>query len=102
MEELIHVIDVTYKPPLADQSAQISISSIPPSKIQILYRTLPDYHLPSNPYIHTTAESIGAKVVPEDRELRPDLRLGRSDLGVRRVGEIVRWFAGFIGGDAPL
>jgi len=40
-------------------------------------------------------------VVPGDRELRPDLRLGRSDLGVRRVGEVVKWFAGFIGGDAP-
>jgi hypothetical protein len=96
------VSDVTFKPSTTTDAAQITISSTPPSKITILYRTLPRYHLPSNPYAHITSNENGAKVVPGDRELRPDLRLGRSDLGVRRVGEVVKWFAGFIGGDAPL
>jgi hypothetical protein len=40
-------------------------------------------------------------VLSEDKVLRPDLRLSRSDLGVRKVGEIVRWFAGFVGGHVP-
>ena len=40
-------------------------------------------------------------MVQKDRLLRPDLRLGRSDMGVRKVAEIARWFAQLIGGDVP-
>jgi hypothetical protein len=79
----------------------ISVNSKPLPKITILYRTLPRY-TSGNDYAYTTKDSSGAKVLQEDRLLRPDLRLGRSDLGVRKVGEIGRWFAGFIGGEAPL
>jgi hypothetical protein len=94
-------IDVTFKPPTPTDPAQITISSSPPPKITILYRTLPRYS-GGNAYAYTTKNDPGAKVVMEDRVLRPDLRLGRSDLGVRKVGEIVKWFSGFIGGDFPL
>ena len=40
-------------------------------------------------------------LLPEDKALRPDLRLGRSDPGVRKVEEYARWFADWVGGDAP-
>lgn len=36
---------------------------------------------------------------PVDKALRPDLRLGRSDPGVRKVAEVVRWFAEWVGGE---
>jgi hypothetical protein len=40
-------------------------------------------------------------VLPEDKALRPDLRLARSDLGVRKVKEVSWWFAGLVGGHVP-
>lgn len=40
-------------------------------------------------------------MVPEDRAFRPDLRLARSDAGVRKVAEVARWFAEWVGGEAP-
>ena len=36
-----------------------------------------------------------------DKALRPDLRLARSDPGVRKVAEVVRWFADWVGGEGP-
>ncbi len=46
-------------------------------KLTICYRTLPS--------------------TPEDRRLRPDLRLGESDAVVRKVSTTVRWFQGLAG-----
>lgn len=40
--------------------------------------------------------------VAEDRMLRPDLRLERSDMGVRRVKEVAVWFARWVGGEPPV
>ncbi|KAI5985647.1 hypothetical protein EDD15DRAFT_2582430 [Pisolithus albus] len=54
---------------------------IPPSRSQICYRTLP-----------TTRT---------DARLRPDLRLGCSDVAVRRVGVLVRWFEDVAGVGRP-
>ncbi|TFK46587.1 hypothetical protein OE88DRAFT_1714873 [Heliocybe sulcata] len=47
------------------------------SKMAVCYRTMP--------YAH------------EDRRLRPDLRLGRSDPAVRKVAAVVYWFEGIAG-----
>ena len=47
------------------------------SKLDICYRTMP--------YTH------------EDKRLRPDLRLGSSDAGVRKVALVVKWFEGMAG-----
>jgi hypothetical protein len=41
------------------------------------------------------------KMVPEDKSQRPDLRIGRSDPGIRRVAEVARWFADWVGGEPP-
>ncbi|ORY35745.1 hypothetical protein BCR39DRAFT_31153 [Naematelia encephala] len=62
-------------------------------KLVIVYRTMPR---------HTTDKRGGIdKIVPEDKALRPDLRLARSDPGVRKVAECARWFAEWIGGEGP-
>ncbi|KIK19589.1 hypothetical protein PISMIDRAFT_13537 [Pisolithus microcarpus 441] len=58
-----------------------SPSMHPPSRAQICYRTLP-----------TTRT---------DARLRPDLRLGCSDVAVRRVGVLVRWFEDVAGVGRP-
>ncbi|KAL4064191.1 hypothetical protein V8B97DRAFT_1876103 [Scleroderma yunnanense] len=49
----------------------------PPPRAQLCYRTLPSTHT--------------------DALLRPDLRLGKSDAAIRRVGGLVRWFEGVAG-----
>lgn len=81
--------------------AQLVVSDQTRPRITILYRTLPRYHAAHNDYIHANKDQEGAKMIHEDRLLRPDLRLSRSDMGVRKVAEIARWFAQLIGGDAP-
>lgn len=93
--------DVRFTRATPKDPAHITISDQTRPRITVLYRTIPRYHSAVNAYQHTTKDQAGAKMVPEDRLLRPDLRLGRSDMGVRKVGEVVRWFANFIGGDAP-
>lgn len=92
--------DVKFSRASKKDPAQITISDQTRPKVTILYRTLPRYSA-QNPYQHTTKDHPGAKVVPQDRLLRPDLRLSRSDMGVRKVAEVARWFAQFIGGDGP-
>jgi len=47
------------------------------SRMEVCYRTMP--------YAH------------EDRKLRPDLRLGRSDPAVRKVAAVVHWFEAIAG-----
>jgi hypothetical protein len=42
-----------------------------------------------------------AQMLPEDEALRPDLRLSRSDAGVRKVAEWAKWFADWVGGEPP-
>jgi hypothetical protein len=51
-------------------------------------------NLTASPYLHSTM-TICYRTMPythEDRRLRPDLRLGKSDVGVRKVGAVVEWF----------
>jgi hypothetical protein len=40
-------------------------------------------------------------MVPQDRALRPDLSLARSDPGIRRIAELAHWCAEWVGGEAP-
>lgn len=49
------------------------------------------------------AQAAGAAgaISSEDAAFRPDLRLGRSDAGVKRVAEWARWFADWVGGEPP-
>lgn len=41
------------------------------------------------------------RIVAEDEALRPDLRLSRSDAGVRKVADWARWFSNWVGGEPP-
>ncbi|KAG7094692.1 hypothetical protein E1B28_005511 [Marasmius oreades] len=66
---LIQNVTVTYEPTV---SPTLTASPYLKSKLEICYRTMP--------------------YTPEDRRLRPDLRLGASDAAVRKVGAVVQWF----------
>jgi len=46
--------------------------------------------------------SASGNMMAEDRALRPDLRVGRSDAGVRRIAEIAKWFAEWVNGNGPV
>ncbi|KAI6115411.1 hypothetical protein EV401DRAFT_1865173 [Pisolithus croceorrhizus] len=74
-------IATTTKPSPPSVTLTASPSMHPPSRAQICYRTLP-----------TTRT---------DARLRPDLRLGCSDVAVRRVGILVRWFEEVAGVGCP-
>jgi len=62
-----------------DQTTSPTLSASPhlKSKVEVCYRTMP--------------------YTREDHLLRPDLRLGESDMAVRRVAAVVRWFEGMAG-----
>ena len=109
--------DVDYKPATTHEPAHLSIST--PSfrtaaspKVTILYRTLPqrqtraavtsasDYLPPHLAVIRHHVHDEEA-IVPEDKALRPDLRLERSDMGIRKVREVADWFARWVGGAGP-
>jgi len=69
-------------------------------KMTVLYRTLPRYLITVESKYGQAMESK-KRMVPEDKSLRPDLRIGRSDVAIRRVGEYVEWFANWVGGEGP-
>lgn len=104
VEAIGHLADgtgVKFTPRTTTDPAHITISDQGRPKITVLYRTLPRYHAAHSEYVHAIKDQAGAKVAHGDRLLRPDLRLGRSDMGVRKVAEVARWLAELIGGDAP-
>jgi hypothetical protein len=67
-------------------------------KMTVLYRTLPRYTIVVQSK-YGQAVDTDKKMVQVDKGLRPDLRIGRSDLGIRKVGEVVDWFAEWVGGE---
>ncbi|WVQ95109.1 hypothetical protein IAU59_002203 [Kwoniella sp. CBS 9459] len=125
--DVVLLENIEYKPTTSKEPAHLSLSSHHSAKITILYRTLPRYQPSTSDYIYqpprphqprlgmirattTTAVNLKPQAAPgktatmriEDRMLRPDLRVGRSDAGVKRVEGVVRWFAEWIGGEGPV
>jgi hypothetical protein len=107
---MIALTDVEFKQATSREPAQIVLS--PSSgfspKPTILYRTLPRYSAARADHVYRAPEAPRAAAVrgrggifPEDRALRPDLQLARSDAGVRKVFEHARWFADWVGGEEP-
>ncbi|KZS90998.1 hypothetical protein SISNIDRAFT_496683, partial [Sistotremastrum niveocremeum HHB9708] len=87
---LLENISYTLKPPSAADSSTPFIPKLTASPnlkplLKVLYRTFP----------------TGNGFEKEERKLRPDLRLGQSDAGVRMVGKNVRWVTGVIDRIAP-
>ncbi|KZT33009.1 hypothetical protein SISSUDRAFT_1054722 [Sistotremastrum suecicum HHB10207 ss-3] len=83
---LLENISYTLKPPSAADPSTPFIPKLTASPnlkplSKVLYRTFP----------------TGNGFEKDERKLRPDLRLGQSDAGVRMVGKIVRWITGVIG-----
>jgi hypothetical protein len=112
--------DVDYKPATTHEPAHLSIST--PSfrtaaspKVTILYRTLPqrqrqaavasasDYLPPHLRVLRHQGHQAHDEeaILPEDKALKPDLRLERSDMGIRKVREVADWFARWVGGEGP-
>jgi hypothetical protein len=74
----IRVVDLNATYDMSPSPAlNLTASPFLKSRMEICYRTMPYSH--------------------EDKRLRPDLRLGYSDLAVRRVASLVRWFEGMAG-----
>lgn len=78
--------------------------AVPPQPT-VLFRTLPRRDALADDYVYRPG-ARGAQqqdeMMPEDRALRPDLgTLARSDIGVRRVAEMVQWCAEWVGGEGP-
>ncbi|WVW85445.1 hypothetical protein I302_107483 [Kwoniella bestiolae CBS 10118] len=111
--DVVLLENVEHKSSTSKEPSHISISPHHSPKITILYRTLPRYESSSrNDYIYQPPNRVGAsmnvgeerargRMLLEDKMLRPDLRLGRSEIGIRRVEGVARWFAGFVGGEGP-
>ncbi|KLT41167.1 hypothetical protein CC85DRAFT_286727 [Cutaneotrichosporon oleaginosum] len=78
-----------------------------PPKPVVLYRTLPRYAAARGDYVYRAAprgavpSGERGEISAEDRALRPDLRLARSDRGVQAVAEMARWCAEWVGGEGP-
>lgn len=100
--------DVEFRPASKRDKAQLVLStSFPTPRPVVLYRTMPRFTSAAN-YVRSSPRIRGyvqarasGKMTPEDRALRPDLRIGRSDPGIRRVAETVKWFADWVGGEGP-
>ncbi|OCF32725.1 hypothetical protein I316_05646 [Kwoniella heveanensis BCC8398] len=125
--DVVLLENIEYKPTTLKEPAHLSLSSHHAPKITILYRTLPRYQSaptasdyiyklpqPQQPRLGMLRSTSTSKaqmsaggssskgtMLREDKALRPDLRVGRSDAGVKRVEGVVRWFAHWIGGEAP-
>ena len=84
-----------------------SFESASSPRITVLYRTLPRRQPASGLAENYAIPRFGVPrreedvLVPEDAALRPDLRLERSDMGIRRVKEVADWFARWVDGEAP-
>ena len=100
--------DAEYRPGSKKDRPQLVLyASSPPPKATVLYRTLPRYigrmdYERASPIGRRRQGADGARMVPEDKALRPDLRMARSDPGVRRVADMARWFADWAGGSVEL
>jgi hypothetical protein len=86
----------------------------PAPSLRVLYRTLPRYETttvddyrykgsrPGRPSPEVDLPATSRDMLAADRALRPDMRLGRSDVAIRKVGELAQWFAAWVGGEAPI
>lgn len=104
------VADVELKSASAKELPHLVLTPFSRPKLTILYRTLPRYiTTTASDYIYRAPGAVSRHLdserkrdmVKEDRYLRPDLRLGSSDVGVRKVAEVVEWFADWIGAERP-
>lgn len=111
LTQLMTAADVELKSASAKELAHLVLTPSSRPKITILYRILPRYTTTTaSDYIYRAPGAVlqhhldGERkrdIVKEDRYLRPDLRLGSSDVGVRMVAGVVEWFADWIGGEGP-
>lgn len=104
--------DVEYKPAsvATNEGPQLVLSpsrDYSPPKPIVLYRTLPRYTAVRSDYVYRAgprgAEQPGQRgeINAEDRALRPDLRLARSDPGLLAVAKLADWCAEWVGGEGP-
>ncbi|WVQ80043.1 hypothetical protein IAT38_002144 [Cryptococcus sp. DSM 104549] len=109
--DVVLLENVEFKPASNKETAHLVLTPSNSPRITVLYRSLPRYTTGAkSDYIYRAPNAAAPwaagkedkrMMVHEDRQLRPDLRLGRSDMGVRKVAEVVRWFAMWVGGEAP-
>lgn len=106
--KLTTVADVELKSTSAKELAHLVLTPSSRPKITILYRILPRYVTTmASDYIYRAPGAVPhhldgetkRDIIKEDRYMRPDLRLGSSDVGVRKVAAVVEWFADWIGGE---
>ncbi len=95
--------DVEFKAATSKEAAQLILSPSPSHtpRPTILYRTLPRYTTQSDYAYRAKRDGSDKSMLPEDRAVRPDLQLARSDAGVKKVVEYARWFARWVGGEGP-
>lgn len=105
--------DASYTPTPAP-TVSLTTRSRPAASFKVLYRTIPRYETttiddyryrghrpglyPPTPSDHPPTSRT---MIAEDRALRPDMRLSRSDVAIRKVAELARWFASWVGGEPP-
>ncbi|WVR09474.1 hypothetical protein IAU60_006541 [Kwoniella sp. DSM 27419] len=104
--DVILLENVELRPSSPKEPAHLSLSVSNSPKITILYRTLPRYYSDPKDYVYHQSsgrldDAYKGSMLKEDRALRPDLRVGRSDAGVKRVDGVARWFAEWVDGKAP-
>lgn len=101
---------VEFHPRSATEEARIVISprsGWAPEPPCIAFRTLPRYDATHDDYVYRAgprgAEQKGERgpMKLQDRILRPDLSLARSDPGIRCVAEMAAWCAELYGGEGP-
>ncbi|KAL1413037.1 hypothetical protein Q8F55_000786 [Vanrija albida] len=111
--DVVLIQDASFRPasPATGEGAQLVLSptggQLPAAPI-VLFRTLPRYSAILGDYVYrpgargAVAAGDRGDMMEEDARLRPDLRLARSDPGMRRVADMARWCAEWVGGEAPL
>ncbi|AFR96635.2 hypothetical protein C343_04763 [Cryptococcus neoformans C23] len=106
--DVVLLENVELKSTSAKELAHLVLTPSSRPKIIILYRILPRYVTTmASDYIYRAPGAVphhldGERkrdIIKEDRYMRPDLRLGSSDVGVRKVAAVVEWFADWIGGE---
>ncbi|OXG38412.1 hypothetical protein C359_04411 [Cryptococcus neoformans Bt120] len=106
--DVVLLENVELKSTSAKELAHLVLTPSSRPKITILYRILPRYVTTmASDYIYRAPGAVphhldGERkrdIIKEDRYMRPDLRLGSSDVGVRKVAAVVEWFADWIGGE---
>ncbi|WWD19209.1 hypothetical protein CI109_103667 [Kwoniella shandongensis] len=106
--DVVLVENIEFKPATSKEPFHLVLTPHNTPKMTILFRTLPRCTTPATTSDYIYKPRLGGvqqhgqgkgKIWPEDAALRPDLRLGRSDAGVRKVAEVVRWFAEWVGGE---